>query len=166
MFNWKADYTSRQKNITKGTNTCEYIILHHTWVIWDGNIPVLLGERGAKVSCHFLIRQNGDAIKLGDPKMILWHAGISQWKGKTYLNRYSVGIETEWPWFTKAQRKTLRELVRHLMAVLKIPKENVIRHKDIAPWRKTDPDDSLFWLSGFNLWRMILTPKEYDSESR
>lgn len=166
MFNWNADYTSRQKNITKGVNTCEFIVLHHTWAIGDGNIPVLLGETKSKVSCHFLIRQNGDAYKLWETSMILWHAWESQWKGKTYLNRYSVGIEVEWPEFTKAQRKTLRELVRHLMAVLNVPKENVIRHKDIAPWRKVDPADSLFWLSGFTLWRIILTPKEYDSESR
>lgn len=160
MFPFTADYTSRQKNITQWRNTCEYIVLHDTWVIWNGNIPILLWENNSKVSCHFLIRQDGTTYKLWEPSWILWHCGESEWEGKKYLNRYAIGIEVEWPEFTKAQRKVLRELVRHLMAVLNIPKEKVIRHKDIAPGRKPDPRDSLFWLSGFKLWRYILSPKE------
>ena len=159
MYPFTQNLTSRQKNKSAWANKCEYIVLHHTWVIGDGNIPVLLGERSARVSCHFLIRQNGDAIKLWDPKWILWHCGYSAWNWKTDLNRYSVGIEVEWPWFTSAQKKTLKSLTEHLMAVLNIPKQNVIRHKDIAPGRKTDPHDSLFTWT-FPIWRSLLSPKK------
>jgi N-acetylmuramoyl-L-alanine amidase len=160
MYPFTQDLSARQKNVSKWTNICEYIVLHDTGVIWNGNIPILLGENGSRVSCHFLIRQDWTTYKLWDPKQILWHCWESMWEGKTNLNRYAVGIEVEWPWFTKVQRVKLRELTRHLMAVLNIPKDRVIRHRDIAPWRKFDPRDSLFWLSGFKLWRMILTPKE------
>ena len=160
------DYSSRQRNFSQWVNTKEFIVLHHTWVIGEWNIPVLLWERAAQVSAHYILMQDGRVVKLGWDNQVLWHAWDSEWKWKKYLNWYSIWIEVEWPTFTKAQRRELRQLVRNLMAAHNIPKENVIRHKDIAPWRKTDPDDSLFWLSWFSLWRFILSPKLYDIQPR
>lgn len=160
MYNWKEDLSNRQSNVSRGRNTTEYIVLHHTWVIWKWNIPTLLWETKAEVSCHFFIDQKWDAYKLGDPKWILWHCWESEWEWKNNMNQYSLGIEVEWPEFTKAQRAELRRLVQYLMFTFHIPKERVIKHKDIAPWRKVDPDDSLFGLSGFRLWRSILAPKD------
>jgi N-acetylmuramoyl-L-alanine amidase len=161
-FPFTQDLSKRQRNISKGTNTCEYIVLHHTWSVWSWNIPVLLGETWSKVSCHFLVRQDGTTYKLGDPKWILWHCGTSQWDGKIHMNRYCLGIEVEWPKFTSVQRTKVKELTQHLMAVYNVPKSKVIRHKDIAPWRKTDIDDSFFRLTTFWLWRWSLTPKRYE----
>lgn len=48
------------------------------------------------------------------------------------------------PGFTAVQRKSLRILVQELMQKYHIPSTHLIRHKDIAPKRKTDPDDSLW----------------------
>jgi len=165
MYPFKADLTKRQRNKSKGINTCEYIVLHHTATGYNSvnwNIKVLLGETSRQVSAHVLVDTNGDAYKLWDPKWILWHAWDSTWEGKRYLNGYSVGIEVIWPlpWFTDEQRHTILWLVQHLMAVLKIPKERVIRHKDISKWRKTDIDDS-FFKEWFETWRAKLKPREY-----
>ncbi len=160
MFPFTEDLSNRQRNVSKGTNTCEYIVLHHTGVIGAWNTPTLLWENKSQVSCHFLIQQDGSTYKLWDPRWILWHCGSSQWDGRIEMNRYSLWIEVEWPSFTKEQRVQVRKLVQHLMWVYSIPRERVIRHKDIAPWRKIDPDDSLFGLSGFRLWRFILWPKK------
>lgn len=156
MYNFTQNFSNRQRNVSKGTNTREYIVLHHTGAIGDGNIKVLLGETGSPVSCHFLVRQDGTSYKLWDPAWILWHCWTSQWDGRIDMNRYSVGIEVEWPKFTEVQRKEVKRLTEHLMGALNIPKERVIRHKDIAPLRKVDPDDSLFRLLGFKLWRFNL----------
>lgn len=62
------------------------------------------------------------------------------------MNKYSIGIEIIWPlpWFTNAQRKSVRELVTSLITELKIPVKRIIRHKDISPGRKNDPDDQLW----------------------
>ena len=160
MFPFKEDLSARQKNISNWNNTCEYIVLHHTASIWDWNIKVLLGETARQVSCFTLIRQNWDAIKLSDPKNITWHAGESSWKWKKWLNKYSIWIEVEWPSFTEAQRKTVFWLVQHLMAVFKIPKENVITHAMIAPGRKTDIHPE-FFPNWYDAWISKLVPKEW-----
>lgn len=70
------------------------------------------------------------------------------------MNKYSIGIEIIWPlpWFTDEQRKSVREICEFLMQSLNIPKENIIRHKDISPWRKTDVDDS-FWNNEYKTFK-------------
>lgn len=64
------------------------------------------------------------------------------------MNRFSIGIEVIGPLpnvgFTQEQRFAVRRLCEHLMKVFNIPKERVIRHKDIAPGRKTDIADALW----------------------
>lgn len=166
MFPFTQNLSARQKNKSAWVNTREFIILHHT-ATWkgtiNGNIKVLLGETGRKVSCHFLIDTNWDSYKLGDPTDILWHAWQSEWKWKKDLNKYSVGIEVIWPlpWFTDEERHTVLWLVQHLMAVLTIPKENVIRHKDIAPGRKNDIWDE-FFKEWFQNWQAKLVAKQWN----
>lgn len=113
----------------------------------------------------------GKAYKFGNPKDILWHAGESSWKGRTDLNRYSVGIEVQGPLsngsFNQCQRDTVRLLVNHLMATLNVPRENVLRHKDIAPKRKVDVADS-FWSNAHSSYAdyvASLVPKAFDDKA-
>mgnify|MGYP000999310745 FL=1 len=80
-----------------------------------------------------------EVFKIGSPDDILWHAGESQWGRFVMMNNFALGIEIVGPLsnggFTDAQRKTVRDLIRHLMATFKIPKENVLRHRDITSAR-------------------------------
>ena len=50
------------------------------------------------------------------------------------------------PGFTDNQRQSVDHLVRRLMDTCDIAPDHLLRHKDIAPKRKTDVDDS-FWNS-------------------
>lgn len=168
MFPFKSSFPTPEEH-SNGVNSTEFIILHHTWTK-EGTIKWVLDglyKRQDFASCHFVVDTNWDAYKIGEPKDILWHAGESKWKWKKDLNKYSVGIEILWPltnwWFTDAQRQTVYWLVCHLMSVLKIPKENVIRHKDIAPKRKTDVADS-FWNNKYKTYAEYvntLKPREW-----
>lgn len=180
MFPFKADYSKEQKNYSKWVeNTCDYIIVHHTWTpqgTLKGNLNVLLGKTASDVSAHFLVDWDGSAYKLADPKMVTWHAWQSNWGNIVGLNYHSLWIETIWPDFTDAQRFTVKRLIQHLMAVFWIPKENVIRHcdlthakskkKELWDWvsktRKTDIDSS-FYSRGYKDWaeyQSKLVPKE------
>ncbi len=149
MFPFKQTFPT-PKERTPWVNTCEFIIVHHTWTgewtikwVLDG-----LYKRDDYASCHFVVDTNGDAYKIWDPKDILWHAGESEWKWKKDMNKYSMGIEIVWPlsdgWFTPQQKNTVKDLIQHLMASFNIKPENVLRHKDIAPNRKWDVSDT-FW---------------------
>lgn len=143
---------------TKGTNTCEYIIHHHTGTKEGTTKGVLdwLNKRQDYASCHYLINEIWEVYKIWNDTDILWHAGTSSWEGKTNLNNYSIGIEIIWPlsnWgFTDIQREKFAELVKELCNTHNIPKENIIRHKDISPWRKIDILDT-FWDEDYETYR-------------
>ena len=47
----------------------------------------------AKVSCHYLIDEDGTTYRLVDETKRAWHAGKSRWRGVTDINSASVGIE-------------------------------------------------------------------------
>jgi len=138
----KFDITTTTKNVTRGTNSCTYIVLHHTW--WgsfDWNLKTLTVWA---VSCHYLLGQDWKLAKIGNDENILRHCGDSQWEGKKMMNPYCIGIEiiNDWYNFTDIQRAKVRELVKYLMIVHNIPSKNIIRHKDIAPTRKVDIYDT------------------------
>lgn len=145
------------KECSKWTNKCKYIILHHTGT-WDLTIKWVLdwlNRRDDYASCHFVIDVNWDIYKIWKPEDILWHCWESQWKWYKDMNRYSIWIEVIWPWEDKAfsfeQKVAVKTIIRHLMKVYWIPQYNVLRHKDIAPWRKTDIADS-FWNEKYKTW--------------
>lgn len=141
--------TLQTKNVWKGKNTCEYIVLHNTATGYNTikwNLRVLLWETERVVSSHYIVDTNGDIYKLANDEQITYHAGISEWDWKKDMNKYSIGIEIIWPlpWFTNEQRASVRILVSELLKKHNLIPSRIIRHKDISPWRKTDVHDS-FW---------------------
>jgi len=142
------------KNVSAGRNTCEYICLHHTASGYNTIKWVLNQLTVWPVSCHFVVDTNGDIYRIWQLNQILWHAWVSAWDWKKDMNKYSIWIEIIWPlpWFTDEQRKSVREICEFLMQSLNIPKENIIRHKDISPGRKTDVHDS-FWNNEYKTFK-------------
>lgn len=142
------------KNVWNWKNTCDMIVLHHTatppWTTkW--NLNVLLWKTSRLVSAHYLVDDLWDIYKLANDSDITFHAWDSSWKWRNNLNRFAIWIEIVWPWFTDKQRKSVEELAKYLIEKYWISKDNVVRHKDIAPKRKNDVDDS-FWSDKFKTW--------------
>lgn len=99
-----------------------------------------------KVSCHFLIRRNGEVVRFVPVERRAWHAGASSWRGRGRCNDFSVGIELEGAeedLFTDRQYRALAGLVRALQS--KYPIRDVAAHSDVAPGRKTDPGARFDW---------------------
>ena len=160
---------------TKWTNTCQYIVIHHTaWGSYQSNLRYL-SEWTAQASVHFVIWPNEEVAKIGDPRDILRHAGNSERGNLTNMNRYSLGIEVVWfGEYNIKQLIRLTDLVEYLMGVYNIPRENVIRHADITQYwnysknktlrdwkrrsRKTDIAPNFFW-TDFQTRRNQLTPR-------
>lgn len=101
---------------------------------------------GLRVSAHFLIRRTGEIVQYVSCLNRAWHAGASEWKGRTRCNDFSIGIELEGsdntP-FTEIQYRRLALLSRKLKLAYSI--HDFAGHAEIAPERKTDPGPYFDW---------------------
>jgi AmpD protein len=102
----------------------------------------------ARVSSHFLIRRNGELIQFTPCARRAWHAGQSEWRGRSRCNDFSVGVEvegTDEEDFDDVQYKVLVKLASVLIS--KYPIKDCVGHSDIAtpPGRKTDPGPRFDW---------------------
>jgi AmpD protein len=99
-----------------------------------------------KVSSHYLIRRDGEAVQFVPPERRAWHAGLSRWRGRAGCNDFSVGVElegTDDSAFTAQQYARLIRLLADLRK--KWPLRAIAAHSDVAPGRKTDPGARFAW---------------------
>lgn len=106
--------------------------------------------RGLRVSSHLLIRRDGELVQYVPLHLRAWHAGVSEFAGRSACNDFSIGIELEGsdqcP-YTEVQYERLLPLVQALRtAYPAITPERVVGHCDIAPGRKTDPGPHFDWV--------------------
>ena len=106
----------------------------------------------SEVSCHYLIKNNGEIIKIVPDLYIAWHAGKSSWRNFESLNKHSIGIEIANPGhefsyknFSKKQIFSLLKLSKFLIKKYNIKSKNILGHSDIAPQRKKDPGEKFPW---------------------
>lgn len=108
--------------------------------------PYFREIEGLRVSSHFVIRRDGKLVQYVPCAMRAWHAGASEWKGRSRCNDFSIGIELEGaddvP-YAEPQYETLANLVRALSD--RYGALDIAGHSDIAPGRKTDPGPYFDW---------------------
>lgn len=104
---------------------------------------------GHKVSAHVLIDRAGQITQYVPFHRRAWHAGVSEFRGRTACNDFSIGIELEGcddqP-YTDDQYRTLAGVTRVLCAEwIAITKDRIVGHCHIAPGRKSDPGPAFNW---------------------
>ena len=111
--------------------------------------PYFAGIASLQVSAHCLIRRDGELVQFVSFDERAWHAGVSEFAGRTACNDFSIGIElegTDSSGYTKVQYQQLAALTRLLMVCYpQITPERIVGHSQIAPGRKTDPGPSFDW---------------------
>lgn len=115
-------------------------------LVWDAH-PYFQQIRGLEVSAHFYIRRDGALWQFVSCDDRAWHAGASQFRGRSNCNDYSVGIELEGlegGLFEDAQYEALTALSAALAD--RYPIANVAGHEHVAPQRKHDPGAGFDWL--------------------
>jgi len=75
-----------------GKGNLDTIIIHYTAGPYKPALATLTNPR-VKASAHLIVDRDGSVTQLAPFNIITWHAGKSQWKGRTGLNKYSIGIE-------------------------------------------------------------------------
>ena len=134
----------------------QFVVVHYTSASLERSLALLThGE----VSSHYLIGddKSGTIYKLVDESYRAWHAGESEWQGRTWLNSSSIGIEIVnpgyrdlpsgrvWYPYSEAQVQSLIVLIKDISKRYGISPRHVIGHSDIAPLRKLDPGPLFPW---------------------
>lgn len=156
-------------NFDGRTGPVDILLLHYTGMQSAGAALDRLCDPAAKVSCHWLIDEDGTVHRLVDEGMRAWHAGQSFWAGVRDINSRSIGIELvnpghEWGYrpFPPAQMAALADLAAGILARHPIPAQRVLGHSDVAPTRKQDPGELFDWAwlaqRGIGLWPAADTP--------
>jgi N-acetyl-anhydromuramoyl-L-alanine amidase len=111
--------------------------------------PYFAGVARLRVSAHALIRRDGEIVQYVPFHRRAWHAGNSQWQGRTNCNDFSIGIElegTDAGAYESVQYVRLARLIAALCRVYPgLSTERVVGHSDVAPGRKTDPGIAFDW---------------------
>ena len=148
QLNYSPNFNSK-KRISK---QIKFIIFHYTGMRNESDAINRLTNIQSEVSCHYLIKNSGEIIKMVPELYIAWHAGKSSWKNHKSLNQNSIGIEITNPGhefdykkFSKKQISSLLKISNFLIKKYKISPKNILGHSDIAPQRKKDPGEKFPW---------------------
>lgn len=111
--------------------------------------PYFVDIADLRVSSHLLIRRTGEITQYVSFQQRAWHAGISNFAGRTHCNDFSIGIELEGcdevP-YTDKQYQQLAQVIQTLQQAWPVlTSERIVGHCDIAPGRKTDPGPAFDW---------------------
>jgi N-acetylmuramoyl-L-alanine amidase len=147
----------------------DILLLHYTGMLSAEAALERLCDPAAKVSCHWVIEEDGTIHRLVAEEMRAWHAGKSFWAGERDLNGRSIGIELvnpghEWGYrpFPMAQMAALATLAAGILGRHAIPASRVLAHSDVAPARKQDPGELFDWAwlaaRGIGLWPAAAAP--------
>ena len=148
ILNYSPNFNSK-KRISK---EIKFIIFHYTGMKKESEAIKKLTNIQSEVSSHYIVKNNGEIVKLLPDLYIAWHAGKSSWKNYKSLNSNSIGIEITNPGhefnyknFSKKQIMSIIKLSKFLIKKYTINSQNILGHSDIAPERKKDPGEKFPW---------------------
>ena len=161
-INYSPNFNTKKRSRSK----IKYLIYHYTGMKSENAAIKRLTNLNSKVSCHYLIKNNGEIVRMVPDLYVAWHAGISSWNKDVFLNSNSIGIEISNPGhgygyrnFNNKQILSILSLSKQLKKKYKIKNENILGHSDIAPLRKKDPGEKFPWelfaKKNLSLWHDI-----------
>ena len=141
ILNFSPNFDAKKRKKSE----IKFIVFHYTGMKSEKKALDKLLDYNSEVSCHYLIKNNGDIIKMVPEIYQAWHAGISSWKKFKFLNKNSIGIEITNPGhefkyrkFSTKQIYSILKLTKFLIKKYKINSKSILGHSDIAPDRKQD----------------------------
>ena len=147
-LNYSPNFNPKKRKVRQ----IKFIIFHYTGMKTDTESLNRLTNVKSEVSCHYIIKNNGEIVMMVPDLYIAWHAGKSHWKNFKSLNKNSIGIEISNPGhnfrykkFSKKQIQSILKISKFLIRKYKIKKKNILGHSDIAPNRKKDPGEKFPW---------------------
>jgi N-acetylmuramoyl-L-alanine amidase len=141
----------------------DMLVLHYTGMRSGADAIARLRDPASRVSCHYVVEEDGAVFRLVAEDRRAWHAGVSHWRGQSLLNGRSIGIEIVNPGhefgyrpFPALQMAAVCDLCLGIIARHGIAARDVVAHSDVAPDRKEDPGELFDWqglaANGVGLW--------------
>lgn len=128
------------------------LIMHYTGMSSAEKAIDWLSRAESRVSCHYVIADDGRITQMVPEAMRAWHAGVSYWRGERDINSHSIGIEIQnpghehgYPDFPRAQMDAVIALGRDIVKRHRMRADGVLAHSDVAPERKIDPGEKFNW---------------------
>lgn len=148
----------------------DLLLLHYTNMATAAEAIDWLCNPKSRVSCHYLVAEDGQITQMVDEENRAWHAGTSNWQGQDDINSCSIGIEIAnvgpdrgMPEFPDIQIEAVETLCHDIFSRHQIAPERVLAHSDVAPDRKRDPGEKFDWQrlynAGIGLW---VPPEQID----
>ncbi len=147
--NWReaSNFEARRNELIP-----DLLIMHYTGMQSAQAALDILCRPESKVSCHYLVDEQGSITQMVAEKHRAWHAGRAHWAGENDINSCSIGIEIvnqghilELQPFPDRQIEAVMALSLDIFKRHAILPRNVIGHSDIAPGRKKDPGEKFPW---------------------
>ena len=87
ILNYSPNFNPKKRTYKK----IKFIIFHYTGMKNESTAINRLTNIQSEGSCHYLIKNNGEILKVVPDLYIAWHAGKSSWKNYKSLNQNSIG---------------------------------------------------------------------------
>lgn len=116
------------------------LVIHTTEGNWPSDINWLCNPSSG-VSCHYVISPDALIYAIVDDAKRAWHAGESNYAGRSDYNDFSLGIEVSHMQnqvYAQTMLPALTALCQQLLAAYPIQRTYVVMHRHIAPGRKID----------------------------
>ena len=130
-------------NTSGSLKSIKYIVAHDDIGASMAGTESWILNPASKVSYHVLVGKNGEVTQFVEFNKRAYHCGVSEWKGLTDLNWYTIGVclqnKAGEP-YTEKQIQTFIEVCKTITKTYPSITE-IVKHKEIAPKRKTDPNN-------------------------
>lgn len=114
------------------------IVLHHTATTDSARqVAAFFANPKAQVSSHYIVDRTGYIVQPVPDNLRSWHAGRSEFLGKSNVNDFSIGIEIcnvgdSLEPYSDVQYDAVIRLVAWLVEEYHIPLTSITRHRDVA----------------------------------
>jgi hypothetical protein len=128
-------------------DTVDMVVIHYTGSMSLGGTLSWFDSPESKVSAHVVIGREGQLHRYNTFSDSLWHAGRSEWMGRKWCNRRSIGIELVGNYesnFTAEQYDTLQREINAMIGTVPTIRY-IVGHDQIAQGRKRDPGPGFVW---------------------